>query len=381
MATMAERKKDYYEILGVDRSATQEEIARAYRQLALKYHPDRNPGNEEAVAKFKEAAEAFEVLSDPEKRALYDRYGHAGLQGVPGGVREFHDLSEIFEAFSDIFGDNLFADLFGMPRTRGRRTRRGRDIVVQLELDLVEVLRGATKTVRFRRHQACSECGGTGTAGGSRPEVCPYCGGRGRIVQLGGFIRVETTCPTCQGAGAIIRNPCRRCDGSGFELTEVQREIKVPPGVSEGTRLRLRGEGEPSPDGGPPGDCYCVIAIREHPLFRRDGHHLICEIPITYAQAVLGATIEVPTLEGRETLEIPPGTQYGQEFVLRGKGMPRLNGPGRGDLIVRVYIDVPKKLSPEHERLLRQLAELENAHVSPQRKSFFQKLREYLGGQ
>ncbi len=185
------------------------------------------------MAKFKEAAEAFEVLSDPEKRALYDRYGHAGLQGVPGGVREFHDLSEIFEAFSHIFGDNFFADLFGMPRTRGRRARRGRDIVVQLELDLVEVLRGATKTVRFRRHQACSECGGTGSAGGSRPEVCPYCGGRGRIVQLGGFIRVETTCPTCQGGGVIIRNPCRRCDGSGFELTEVQREVKVPPGVSE----------------------------------------------------------------------------------------------------------------------------------------------------
>jgi molecular chaperone DnaJ len=381
MATMAGKKRDYYEILGVDRSATQEEIARAYRQLALKYHPDRNPGNEEAVAKFKEAAEAFEVLSDPEKRAIYDRYGHAGLEGVPGGVREFHDLSEIFEAFSDIFSDSIFAEFFGMPRTRPRRPRRGQDIVCQVELDLIEALRGTTKAVRFRRHEPCEQCRGTGVAGGARPDVCPYCGGRGRVVQIGGFIRVETTCPTCQGTGLIIRNPCCRCGGSGYELKEVVREVRVPAGVNEGTRLRLRGEGEPSPEGGPPGDCYCVVTIREHPLFRRNGQDLICEIPITYSQAALGCTIEVPTLEGKETLEIPPGTQFGQEFVLRGRGLPRLHGPGRGDLIVRVYIEVPKKLTPEHERILRQLAEVENVNVSPQRKTFFQKLREYLAGQ
>lgn len=378
---MAEKKRDYYEILGVDRSATQEEIARAYRQLALKYHPDRNPGNEEAVAKFKEAAEAFEVLSDPEKRAIYDRYGHAGLQGVPGGVREFHDINEIFDAFSDIFGDSFFAELFGFPRGRTRRVRRGRDIVCEVDIDLVEAVRGATKSVKFRRHERCESCGGTGAASGAHPEACPYCGGRGRIVQIGGFVRIETTCPTCQGAGWIVRNPCSRCGGSGLQLREVVREVRIPPGATDGLRLRLRGEGEPSPDGGPPGDCYCVINVREHPLFRQDGLNLICEVPISYAQAVLGATIEVPTLEGRETLQIPPGTQFGQEFVLRGRGLPSLRGHGRGDLVVRVCIDVPKHVSPEHERLLRQLAELENVQVSPQRKSFFQKLREYFGSQ
>ncbi len=380
MATMADKKRDYYEILGVDRSATKEEIARAYRQLAMKYHPDRNPGDQEAVAKFKEAAEAFEVLSDPEKRAIYDRYGHAGLEGTPGGVREFHDVSEIFDAFAEIFGDSFFADFFGFPSSRTRRARRGQDIVCEVEIDLTEAVQGATKPVRFRRHERCNSCGGSGVAGGARPDTCPYCGGRGRVVQIGGFVRIETTCPTCRGNGWIVRNPCNRCRGSGFELKDVVREVRIPPGATDGTRLRLRGEGEPSPDGGPSGDCFCVVRVKEHPLFRQEGLNLVCEVPISYSQAVLGATIEVPTLEGKESITIPPGTQYGQEFILRGRGLPSLGGKNRGDIVVRVYIDVPRNISPEHERLLRQLAELENAQVSPQRKSFFQKLRDYLGG-
>ncbi len=372
-------KRDYYEVLGVDRSATPEEIAQAYRKLALKYHPDRNPGDEEAVAKFKEAAEAFEVLSDPEKRARYDRYGHAGLEGIPGGAPEFRDISEIFEAFSDIFSDSLFGEFFGMPRQRTRRARRGQDIVCEISIDFSEAARGTSKTVRFHRHQPCDRCGGSGAASGTQPERCPYCGGRGRVVQVGGFIRVQTTCPTCQGKGLIVRNLCRFCGGQGFVLGEVTREVKIPAGVADGTRLRLRGEGEPSPEGGPPGDCYCIVHIKEHPLFRREGAHLICEVPISYSQAALGATIEIPTLDGPENLTIPPGTQYGEQFVLRGRGMPRLDGHGRGDLIVQVYIDVPKRLTPEYERLLRQLAELENTQVSPQRKNFFQRFREFFG--
>ena len=371
-------KRDYYEILGVGRSASDDEIADAYRKLALKYHPDRNPGDEDAVDKFKEAAEAFEVLSNSDKRARYDRYGHAGLEGPGGGAPHFRDISDIFEAFGDIFGGGLFGDLFGGTGRGRRRVRRGADIRCQIVLDLAEAARGASKTVQFSRHEVCTDCGGSGARPGTQPEPCQYCGGRGRVIQSTGIFSLQTTCPSCRGEGAVIRHPCPHCGGSGYVPQEVTRDVKVPAGVDNDTRLRLQGEGEPSPDGGRPGDCYCFVRVREHPLFQREGPHLICQIPIGYAQAALGAKIEVPTLDGRQELDIPPGAQNGDLFKLAGHGMPVPRQRRRGDLVVQVFIEVPKKLTAEHERILRQLAEVENANVSPERRSFFKKLKKYF---
>jgi len=377
MATMAD-KHDYYEVLGVDRSASKDKIAEAYRKAALKHHPDRNPGDQEAVAKFKEAAEAFEVLSNDEKRAVYDRYGHAGLAGAGAGPREYADVNDIFSAFSDVFGDSLFGDLFGGHRRGGRRVRKGADVRVDVELDLMEAAHGTTKTVEFERHQKCSTCGGSGAKPGTQPEVCRYCGGHGQVVQQAGFFSLQTTCPACQGRGSTIREACPTCRGTGFVGQKVTREVKIPAGIDSQTRLRLQGEGAPSPDGGPPGDVYCFITVKEHPLFQRDGQDLICRIPISYAQAALGATIDVPTLDGPEQMEIAAGTQSGEIFRRRGRGLPIPRHRGRGDLIVQVYIEVPKKLDAEHRRILRELAELESKHVTPERKSFFAQLKEYF---
>jgi molecular chaperone DnaJ len=375
MATMA-AKRDYYEVLGVGRSASDSEIADAYRKLALRYHPDRNPGDEDAVAHFKEAAEAFEVLSNPEKRARYDRYGHAGLEG--GGAPQFHDVSDIFEAFGDIFGGGIFGEIFGRASRGGRPVRQGADVRCDMVLDLTEAARGVTRTVQFRRHEVCPTCSGSGAKPGTQPETCRYCGGRGAVVQSTGIFSIQTTCPSCRGKGKTIPHRCPDCGGSGYVVREVSRDVKVPAGVESGTRLRLQGEGEPSPNGGPPGDCYCVVSVREHPLFHRDGPHLVCQVPITYSQAALGATIEVPTLDGRHDLEIPPGTQHGAAFQLHGLGMPIPRRRGRGELVVQVMIEVPKKLTPDHERILRELAEVENANVSPHRSSFFERVKEYF---
>ncbi|NUQ63130.1 MAG: molecular chaperone DnaJ [Pirellulales bacterium] len=367
-------KRDYYEVLGVGRDASSAQIAEAYRKLAMKHHPDRNPGDESAVEKFKEAAEAFEVLNHEEKRARYDRYGHAGLEG---GAPQFHDVSDIFEAFSDIFGGGMFGDLFGAQRGR-RRVRRGADIRCELTLDLLEAARGTTKTVQFQRHVACEQCHGSGAKPGTQPETCRYCGGRGQVVQSSGIFSVQTTCPSCRGAGKVIRDPCPSCRGSGYVVKPVKRDVPIPAGVDNNTRLRIPGEGEPSPDGGPAGDCYCFVTVKEHSLFHRDGRDLICQIPIAYAQAALGAAIEVPTLDGRQELEIPAGTQSGEVFRLRGRGMPDARQGGVGDLLVQVFIEVPKKLSAEHQRVLRDLAQVEEIHVSPERKSFFDKIKEYF---
>jgi molecular chaperone DnaJ len=376
MATMT-GKRDYYEVLGVPRTASDKDISDAYRKAALKYHPDRNPGDAEAVQHFKEAAEAFEVLGNKDKRATYDRYGHAGLEGR-GGAPEFRDVSDIFDAFGDIFGDGLFGDLFGGRRRGGRRVQRGNDVRADMELDLHEVAQGVVKSVTFGRHERCSTCNGSGSKPGSQPETCRYCGGHGRVVQSAGMLSVQTTCPGCKGRGTVIREPCPTCQGAGVVAKKVTREVKVPAGIDGGTRLRLQGEGDPSPNGGPSGDVYVFIAVKEHPLFHRDGENLICQVPIGYAQAALGAKIEVPTLDGREELDIPGGTQHGDVFRLRGLGMPVPRQRAKGDLLVQVYLEVPKKLDVEHERVLRELAELENIHVSPGRKTFFSKLKDYF---
>lgn len=367
-------QRDYYEVLGVDRNATAAEIATAYRKLAILHHPDKNPGDEGAVTMFKQAAEAFEVLNDPEKRSRYDRFGHAGVNGQGHAGGGFGDVEDIFSAFGDIFGD-----MFGGGRGRSR-VRPGRDVRCDVTLTLHEAAEGVEKTVEFQRHEPCEDCNGSGAAPGSERQTCGYCGGHGRVVQSAGIIRMQTTCPACHGAGSTVTKPCRPCRGTGQRLKSVQTEVRIPAGVDDGTRVRITGQGEPSPDGGPPGDCYCFISVLSHPLFDREGQHLIVRVPITYTQAALGCELEVPTLDGRDTVTLPPGTQSGDVFRLDGRGMPDPRRHGLGDLLVQVTIEVPKKVSPEEERLLRELAKLENKHVAPHRRSFFQQLKDYFVG-
>lgn len=367
-------KRDYYEVLSIERSASDKAIADAYRKLAIRHHPDKNPGDEEAIILFKEAAEAFEVLSDKEKRNRYDRYGHAAFDGS-ARPREFADVNDIFAAFGDIFGDSAFGDLFGGGR---RRVNKGADVRCDVTLDLIEAAQGVTKTVEFDRHEACPDCEGTGAKPGSSRARCSYCGGRGQVVQSTGLFRVQTTCPSCRGVGSIIKDPCGACRASGFVARRVKRDVQIPAGIDDQMRVRLPGEGEPSPNGGPRGDCYCFIAVKEHSLFQREGQHLVVRVPISYSQAALGATIEVPTLSGAHNLKIPPGTQSGEVFKLRGRGMPNPRGRDVGDLLVQVNIEVPKVLSPRQDELLRELAEQEHVHVSPHRKNFFDKVREYF---
>ena len=362
-------KRDYYEILGISRTASEADISDAYRKMAMKYHPDRNPGDDEAVEKFKEAAEAFDVLSHRDKRTRYDRYGHSGVEGPGGGAAHFHDVNDIFGAFGDIFGD-----IFG--GGRGQRVHKGADIRCQVSITLMEAAHGAEAEIKFKRHRACDTCNGTGAKPGTTPETCRYCGGSGRIVQSTGIFSMQTACPSCKGTGTIIKEHCPDCRGAGYVKEKVVRRVNIPAGVDDQTRLRLAGEGEPSPNGGPPGDCYCFITVKKHPLFERDGQTLICQVPISYSQAALGAKIEVPTLDGPEGLSIGKGTQSGEVFRMSGHGMPSPRYKGRGDLLVQVHVEVPTKLSPEHEEVLRALAEHEQAHVTPKRKNFFDKIKE-----
>jgi molecular chaperone DnaJ len=371
MATMAS-KRDYYEILGLKRDASDREIAAAYRKLAVKYHPDSNPGDADAVEKFKEAAEAYEILSDGEKRARYDQFGHAGTDQY---AHQFHDVEDIFEAFGDIF-----SEMFGGQRrgAGGRRVRRGADVRVDVTLTLEEAARGVAKSVEFPRSKACGTCKGSGSKPGSQRAACRHCGGRGQIVQSAGILRVQTTCPSCQGAGSTITDPCTDCRGRGYLQERAKLDVTIPAGVDNGMRVHLTGYGEPSPDGGPPGDCYCFVAVRKHKIFEHEGNHLILRMPISYSQAALGAAIEVPTLAGRHELKIPPGTQSGDVFRVRGRGMPDPRGGSAGDLHVQTYIEVPKKMTARQEKLLRELAVVEQSEVSPHRKSFLERLKEYF---
>ncbi len=259
-------KRCYYEVLEVSRTATRDEISTSYRKLAIKYHPDKNPGNEEAIAKFKEAAEAFEVLSDEQKRARYDRYGH---QGVEGQTHQFNDLGDIFSAFGDLFGGGAFGDIFG--QRGGRRVRKGADVGCEITIDLLEAARGVTKTIEFERHEKCDTCDGSGAKPGTKLQSCQYCGGRGQVVQSNGIFRVQTTCPVCSGKGQVVKDKCKKCNGEGFNPIRVEKELTIPPGIDDGMRMRLSGEGEPSPDGGPPGDCYCLVHVTEHRCFSAKG--------------------------------------------------------------------------------------------------------------
>jgi molecular chaperone DnaJ len=368
---MTTAKRDYYEVLGVARGADAEEIKRSYRKLAMQYHPDRNVGDGEAEIRFKEAAEAYEVLSDSDKRERYDRYGHAGLQGL--NVPHFSDAQSVFDLFGDLFGD-----VFGQ---RGRQgPRRGRDQKQEIVLELVEAARGVTKTITVSREENCGDCSGSGAKRGSRPAQCRRCNGHGVVVQSQGFFRVQQTCRACGGSGSVITDPCPDCSGRGRVMARRTLEVQVPPGVDNGTAIRLTGEGEAGDPGGPRGDLYCVVSVREHAFFQRDGVNLVCQVPITFAQAALGADIEVPTLDGPISHTIKAGTQSGDVVRIGGKGMPALRGGRRGDLLVQVLLETPKTMTKRQEELFRELAELEEKHVSPQRKGFLDKLKDFFAG-
>jgi len=378
------RKRDYYEILGVDRNATEEEIKKAYRRLALKYHPDRNPNDKEAEEKFKEATEAYEVLRDPQARARYDRYGHSGVKGFDFGFDfSSFDLSDALRAFMRDFG-SPFEDFFGFSTSeRHRAERRGSDLRIKIALSLEEIATGVEKKIRFRRLATCSACGGTGARAGSAFETCPSCHGTGQIRRvhrsfLGQVVNV-TTCSRCRGEGTIIVEKCKQCRGEGRVQVDETIQVKIPPGISSNNYIPIRGKGNDGPQGGPPGDLLVYIEEKEHPVFRRDGDDIYCDIPITYSTAALGGTIEVPTLDGPVKLGIPPGTQSQKVFTLRGKGLPRLQRRGRGDEYVRVFVWVPTKLSKEQRQLLEKLRSLESTEDLKPGRSFLDRLRRLLG--
>ena len=376
---MVTAKRDYYEVLGLDRNAGPDDIKRAYRQAALKFHPDRNkePG---AETQFKEAAEAYEVLADPGKRQRYDRYGHAGLDGV--GIHDFGGMGadDIFSIFSDIFGD-AFGGGFGHSRARAEH---GIDIQTVIEIELKDVLTGVEKTLRFERVDFCERCGGQGAEPGSERRHCPTCGGYGQVEQqtaMGFFVtRSVVDCPKCRGRGSLVDKPCHQCNGSGRDRRERLIEVKVPAGVHDGQSIRVRGEGEPSRSGTARGDLRCVIQVRPHEFFQRDGDHLICLLPISFTQAALGGQVDVPTLTGKNPLRIPPGTQHGAVFQLTGKGLPNLRNGRRGNQVVQAVIEIPRKLNREQEDLLRRFAATEDKNVLPESKGFFERVKEYLTG-
>ncbi|WP_165249666.1 molecular chaperone DnaJ [Paludisphaera soli] len=372
---MASTKRDLYEVLEITRESSNEEIKRAYRQMALKFHPDRNPGDKEAERKFREAAEAYDVLSDAQKRQRYDRYGHAGLDGA--AFHDFRSADDIMSTFGDIFGGGLLGDLFG-GGDRRRGPRQGPDLLMRLEISLSEAARGTTRTVEVNRQDFCGECGGSGARKGTVASTCNYCGGRGQVVQTRGFFQVATTCPSCGGEGVKITDPCHSCHGSGRLPQTAKLQVDVPPGVETGMRLQLRQQGELGDMGAPRGNLQIQIMVRKHEFFERRRNDLLCQVPISFAQAALGAEVEVPTLEGPGRVQVPRGTQSGDAIRLKGRGMPDIGGRGRGDEIVEVVVETPRHLTPRQEELLREFAEIEHLQVSPRRKSFFEKLRDYF---
>jgi molecular chaperone DnaJ len=369
---VAQVKRDYYEVLSVVKTADGEEIKRAYRRMAMKYHPDRADGDKaEAEAKFKECAEAYEVLSDPPKRKRYDQHGHQGMNGQ----HDFShmDVTDIFSMFNDIFG--------GGGQRGGRQTAaRGFDLETQVELSLNEIASGVEKTIEFEKQDVCETCRGSGAKPGSSPVVCVQCGGQGRVAQqgFGGMFRMVTNCPNCRGRGTIVRDHCPSCGGNGRQLRKRVVTVKIPAGVHEGQAVRIAGEGEPGDNNAPPGDLHCYIAVKQHAFFTRHNNDLVCQIPISFTQAALGATVQIPTLQGPVDLEITSGTQHGEVFKLKGKGLPDIRTARSGDELVQVLIEVPKKLNKKQEQLLREYAAVEDSSIMPQRKGFLDKLKEML---
>lgn len=372
-------KQDYYETLGVGRSASGEDIKKAYRRLAMKYHPDRNPDDPEAEQKFKIASEAYDVLRDQEKRAAYDRFGHAAFEaGGPGGAQGFGFSGS---SFADVF-DDLFGEFMGGRRGRGGGSgpRAGADLRYNLEISLEDAYRGRTTTIRAKTSVACDRCEGSGAEKDSKTISCQTCQGLGKVRAQQGFFTIERTCPKCRGAGRVIENPCKTCAGAGRVQKEKQLQVNIPQGVEDGQRIRLTGEGEAGIRGGPPGDLYIFLSVTPHRLFQRDGANLYCRVPVSMVTAALGGTIEVPTLDeddkGRARLAIPEGTQSGHQFRLRSKGMPVLNGGGTGDLVVQVEIETPVNLTSRQKELLREFEKCGGKDTSPEAEGFFTKVKE-----
>lgn len=371
------QKADYYEVLGVSREASPEEIKRAYRQAAMNHHPDRNKGNPQAEQKFKDAAEAYEVLSDPEKRNRYDRFGHAGLGGVAG-----HDFShmrpdDIFSIFGDIFGD-----LFDMPfGAGGRRSARGVDLQTEIVLSLADVAKETERSIEYTRHDFCDRCAGKGAEPGAKIDSCRACGGYGQVERTSGMgffsTRIVTACPDCRGNGTTFSKACKECKGSGRAPKRRVVNVKVPAGVQDGQAIRLRGEGEPGEYGSSRGDLHCYIRVEVHPFLQRHGNDLLCEVPISFTQAALGAKIEVPTLEGRQEIAIAPGAQHGELFRLPKKGLPDMRSRRQGDQVVRLLIEIPRRLNTHQADLLREFAKTEDRTVLPETKGFIDKLKTF----
>jgi molecular chaperone DnaJ len=368
-------KRDYYEVLGVGREASEQEVKSAYRKLAMKYHPDRNPDDASAEEKFKEASEAYSVLTDPQKRSNYDRFGHQGVRGSTGF--DPADFSEFADIFGDFFG---FGDIFGGGGQRRQRARRGSDLQYDLEVNFEDAVFGLATEIQFPRLQPCDGCRGSGAATGTKPVTCTTCGGRGQVYYQQGFFQVGRTCPGCRGAGRTIDDPCRECSGAGQIRKSRKLKINIPPGVDHGTRLRLANEGEAGAQGGPPGDLYVLLRVREHPIFERHEDDLHCEVPVNVAQAALGAEIEVPTLEGTDKLRVPAGTQTGPQFRIRGKGVPQVHGGRRGDLVVHLKVSVPNKLNREQRKLFEQLLDILPVDNTPTEKGLFEKVKDYFSG-
>ena len=366
---------DYYETLGISKESSPDEIKKAYRKKALQFHPDRNPGDAEAERNFKSAAEAYEVLSDPEKRKIYDTYGADGLKGA-GRDPGFRGFEDIFSAFGDIFGDDL-SSMFGFGGGAARR-RRGASLRCRIEIELSEVATGVEKSLSVWRHEICESCEGSGAEPGTSPTSCTTCGGIGQVEAARGLFRVRTACPRCSGQGSVIESPCSTCRGQGRQKEKRTLKVRIPAGVDTGTQIRVGGEGEPGDPGAPRGDLYCEIEVKPHPYFQRREEDLLVDIPISFSQAALGASVEVPTIDGETELEIPRGSDSGEIFRLRGHGLPSLHNGRKGDLHVRVNIEVPSKLSPKQEELLRSFAETENIQVRPKKRGLFDKFKEWL---
>ena len=368
-------KRDYYEILGVGKSASEEEIKKAYRKLAVKYHPDKNPGDKTAEEQFKELGEAYEVLSDPQQRAAYDQYGHAAFDRRAGAYARggFHDP---FEVFREVFGGgSIFEDLFGGGRADPTGPARGDDLRYDMELTFEEAAHGSEKEISVTKLERCDVCDGSGVEAGSKTRTCSTCGGRGQVITSRGIFSIAQTCPHCQGSGRIIEKPCRTCRGAGRRERTSKIKLRIPAGVDTGSRLRSAGNGEAGVRGGPPGDLYVVLHVKAHEIFQRDGDDLLCEVPVSFVQAVLGAEIEVPTLDGKTSVRIPAGTQPGTLFRLKGHGVKNIQGYGQGDLHVRINVEVPTRLTSAQKAKLQEFADLCNGKESPISQSFFEKAK------
>jgi molecular chaperone DnaJ len=363
-------KRDYYQVLGVERGSQEDEIKRAYRKLAMQFHPDRNQGDPDAERRFKEAAEAYDVLGDAQKRARYDQYGHAAFAGAGSGAG-FTNVEDIFSTFSDIFGGS-FGDLFGGGRRARNGPRTGRSLRIVLDLTLEEIDQGVERVVAIKRFEACGSCSGSGSEGGKPPVTCTTCAGAGQVRRSQGFFVMASACPTCAGAGRVIADPCRACGGQGKVQQRREVTIEVPPGIEEGVQIRISGEGDAGDPGAPSGDVYCVVREKEHKLFQRSGADLLCEVPFAFSELALGDKVEIPTLRGRAEMTIPAGTPSGKVFRLRGQGLPHLERRGRGDQLVRVFVEVPTKLTERQRELLTEFAEIEQKRSG--NKSFFDKI-------